>query len=282
METWKERGKYFLKEMKDPYYKGVPGEYAFFLMMSVIPLLIITAQVLAFFSLSMDVFEEFIGEPTFQLKEILAPVLQFGSVKSLGVMSLLSSLWAASKMQFSMIRVNRYAFGLKEKYFGLGRIWAVVSLLLIIISMALSLILLVYGQKLAALLDWYMMKVFHRGFQLDRIFYSMRWIFSVGIFILLSLLLNISSTMGKVPVKRLLPGSIFSALSMLIATGLYSIYIERQSNYNLLYGSMSSLIILLFWFFILGTVFLWGTVVNKSQWEYEKDKARKTGMEKKN
>ena len=69
---------------------------------------------------------------------------------------------------------------------------------------------------------------------------------------------------------------------MLIATGLYSIYIERQSNYNLLYGSMSSLIILLFWFFILGTVFLWGTVVNKSQWEYEKDKARKTGMEKKN
>ena len=118
METWKERGKYFLKEMKDPYYKGVPGEYAFFLMMSVIPLLIITAQVLAFFSLSMDVFEEFIGEPTFQLKEILAPVLQFGSVKSLGVMSLLSTLWAASKMQFSMIRVNRYAFGLKEKYFG--------------------------------------------------------------------------------------------------------------------------------------------------------------------
>lgn len=49
MGTWKERGKYFWKEMKDPYYKGVPGEYAFFLMMSVIPLLIITAQVLAFF-----------------------------------------------------------------------------------------------------------------------------------------------------------------------------------------------------------------------------------------
>ena len=54
--------------------------------------------------------------------------------------------------------------------------------------------------------------------------------------------------------KAILPGSILASVGMLLATWLYSFYISRFANYDVLYGSLGAIIALLFWFTFLGFI----------------------------
>ena len=210
-----------------------------------------------------------------QIKGLLEPILAQRSVsKGFGVIAILGLLWSASKLQTSIIRVNKYAFNLESYNYVYTRSWAIVSSILIVFGTALSLVVLVFGQKLLDLLEFYMMRVFRRNLHLNDFLVNFRWLFGLVLFVLLNTLMYFTSMEGQISAKKLLPGSIFSALGTMIATVFYSIYIGRQNSYDLLYGSMASVIMLLFWFWILGYVIMLGTLVNKSFIVCEADEKR--------
>ena len=47
-----------------------------------------------------------------------------------------------------------------------------------------------------------------------------------------------------------------------MASEIYSFYIEKLSNYSLFYGSISNVIILLLWVYILSYVYVVGMIIN--------------------
>jgi len=62
--------------------------------------------------------------------------------------------------------------------------------------------------------------------------------------------------------KWLLPGSAFAAVVWMVASVLFKVYIRHFSNFGLLYGSLGTLIILMFWFYLSGIVILAGGEIN--------------------
>jgi membrane protein len=68
----------------------------------------------------------------------------------------------------------------------------------------------------------------------------------------------------KLRLRDVLPGSIFAAVGMLLVTIVYSIYSNSPSSYmSALYGSLSSIIVLMFWFYLLSWVMILGMLFNK-------------------
>ena len=62
--------------------------------------------------------------------------------------------------------------------------------------------------------------------------------------------------------KWLLPGSIIASFTWLVTSFLFRLYVDHFSNFGLLYGSLGTLIILMFWFYLSGIVILVGGEIN--------------------
>lgn len=66
----------------------------------------------------------------------------------------------------------------------------------------------------------------------------------------------------RVKFRRILPGSILASVGMLIVTGGFSVYIENIANYDIVYGSLASIVALLFWFYLLSWTLGLGIIFN--------------------
>ena len=58
--------------------------------------------------------------------------------------------------------------------------------------------------------------------------------------------------------------AIFTTISWVIGTEIYSIYVNLFANYNIFYGSISNIVILLLWVYLLSYVFVLGIAMNVS------------------
>ena len=66
----------------------------------------------------------------------------------------------------------------------------------------------------------------------------------------------------EVPTKDNLLGPFFTTVLWIIGTEIYSIYVKYFSNYNLFYGSISNIIILMIWVNYLAYVFVLGMAIS--------------------
>jgi membrane protein len=62
--------------------------------------------------------------------------------------------------------------------------------------------------------------------------------------------------------KFITPGSIVGTACWLAATWGFSTYVSHFGNYNITYGSIGGVIILMTWFYITGFIFLMGGEIN--------------------
>jgi len=69
---------------------------------------------------------------------------------------------------------------------------------------------------------------------------------------------------NKVSIKSIKYSSIFTTFIWIIGTQIYSIYVKFFSNYNLFYGSISNIIILMVWVYFLAYVFVLGMALSAS------------------
>ena len=67
----------------------------------------------------------------------------------------------------------------------------------------------------------------------------------------------------RVPYRAVVPGSIFASIGLMAVTWAYSIYTSVSSGYDILYGSFSNFVALMFWFYLLSWVLFLGVILNK-------------------
>ena len=106
---------------------------------------------------------------------------------------------------------------------------------------------------------------------LDTISMQTYWLFLIikypFAFILIYWMIKMLYTLAptkKIPSSSVSKGSIFTTISWLMVTYGYSIYITHFSNYDLFYGSLSSIIMMMFWVYILSTILVIGIAINRN------------------
>ena len=250
------------KQMQDPYYQGVAAQVAFFFMLSIVPTLILLSQLLGLLNISLDTINEYIDiEITPEIITSLQSVIRFESQTSTNIMLVLAAIWAASRLQFTLLRVANYTLsdGRDTGLFFRDRIRSLVTLILTILIIVVMIIVLVYGQLVIKFLADRLLI----GKELDSAWTYLRWPVAGGLYLLL-----ISFNYYVLPYNRgkfssVIPGSIFCAVGMLIVTMIYSYYTAHAVNNNILYGSMASFAALMIWFYFISWVMILGIFFNK-------------------
>ena len=83
----------------------------------------------------------------------------------------------------------------------------------------------------------------------------------------------------KVKGKYVNRGALFTTISWLIVTVVFSYYINNIARYNLVYGNLANIVILLFWFYILAYIFVIGLYLNRIKTEAGIEKTNKIKLD---
>lgn len=260
-----------LQQFEDPYYQGVAAQLAFFLFLSVLPMFILLSQLMGLFSLSLDELQQWAsinitGEGMEALSEMLTH-------KPSGVNSFflaVIALWAASRAQFAMIRITNYTHSDGEST-GEGyvkdRIRSMKTILITLFTIVFSLVVLVYGPIILQLVFGPVV-----GSEIaSAAWVALRWPLAAALYFLMISYNYYVLPSKKVPFRDIVPGSIMASLGFLAVTYFYNLYTTVSSNYDILYGSFSNIVILLFWFWFMSWVMCLGIMLNRVWWATRKE-----------
>lgn len=75
-------------------------------------------------------------------------------------------------------------------------------------------------------------------------------------------------------------GALFTTVGWILITRIYAIYLNNINTYNIFYGSLANVVIVLFWFYLLSYVFTMGMALNASSYfDYLQEKKKEEEKE---
>lgn len=247
------------RQFDDPYYTGFAAQIAYFFFMASMPTLIVLSQVLGVFDVSLDFIKVWVeNHLSSNMNSFIMGLFSATSVQFTNVVMTIVALWSASGLEFSLGRLESHVLtnGSYRFEFWSERFKAIPTAIISIAAIAFSLIIYVYGENIIE-------KIFKFNY-LAKFLVALRLPIAAGLFFLMILMNYYILPRIKVPVESLLPGAIFAWIGIMIVTGVYSQYIERTVNYNILYGAFANIVALMLWFYLISWVLCIGMMFNKA------------------
>ncbi len=251
------------KTLKDPFFDGLAEEYAFAFILSVVPLVLVTAQIAALFSISRELPDAVTVSPVYQA---LVSIIEDASTGTLGILAFAMVLWGSSRLHLVVIRTSEYVFDLPKEDAIHGRIYALLTSMLISFAITFGFFFMGILGELLKLIPQPQGMIFD---VLTSLVYAFRWLVTGALFFVLVLLHAYGGTRFRVPIRRLVPGAVFTAFFAVVVSLLYSQYLTYFAPANPIYGSFSSIMLLLIWFQLLGRVFVLGMILNRVLYKRE-------------
>ncbi len=250
------------KQMQDPYYQGFAAQMSFYIMLSIVPTFIVLSSLLGLLDVSMDIINGWIGKYVApSMAETLQGLLKYRSATTSNVVMIIMALWAASRAQFSMMRIANYTYsgGRTTGNCFRERFRSIRTMAMTMFTLAFVIIIPVYGEMILKLVFGKIIE----GSMIDSLWTFLRWPLAGALYFLM-----VSYNYYVLPIERMsfreiVPGSIFGAVGMLVVTIVYSNYASYTVNYDIIYGSLASIVALLMWFYFLSWVLCLGILFNK-------------------
>lgn len=257
----------FQKEMNNKNISSFAASMAFFLFLSLVPMMILVCAILPYTSLTEQNLVNLITEFTVDaLDPLVSNVIADVYDKSVGILSIaaITTLWSASKGILALIRgLNEVNEVEEQRNYLILRTLASFYTFIMIIILILSLAINVFGN---VFLDIILAKVPETRIVLD-FFMHFRFL---AVWLVLTLLFTTIYT--YVPNKRLkfkmqLPGAAFSAVVWSLFSYFFSLYVEHTDSFST-YGSLSIIVIVMLWLYFSMYILLIGAQLN---WFFEPD-----------
>jgi len=255
--------KEFMERIKEDHVSAYAAQAAFFLILSAFPFAILILTFTRFLPVTqsdfMLVIQELLPDEMEKwVMEILQELMD-NSGNTLMSFSIIIALWSAARGILSISNGLNSVFRTEESrnYFLLRSI-ATLHTLIVAVALVILLVVFVFGNSLYQV-------VLNRFSFLNNI---VTLILSVRVAVGFVLLFFMFITMykglpnHKLSLKQATPGALFSALSWMIVSFGFSVYVNHFSNYSKIYGSLAGIAIAMVWVYMMMNLVLWGGELN--------------------
>ena len=250
----------------------LPGQLAFFFVLAIVP----TITLLSYFASSLNMSTSFVYNfLTKTLNPNIASLVSNSlSNSELGLrfyLSLLLGYYLASNGAASMIVTSNAIYGIKDSGFFKRRIKAFIMTVFLIILFLFMLTVPMFGQKIVELIKY----VNLNPNITETIINVFRWLKGPFSWIIIFIFIKLIFTMApdkKVPSKNVNIGALFTTVLWILVTYIYSLYINNLAYYDVFYGGLANLVILMVWFYLLSLIFTIGLALNYREEEIELEK----------
>ncbi len=257
-----------------PEMRVLPGQLAFFFVLSVVPIVTLITYAASFLHLPMDFISNFIGKAfSYDVAKLIAPMIQVTNIDFQFFLTLLVGYYIASNGAASMIICSNTIYGIPDRDFLHRRIKAIIMTFLIVFLFIFILVVPVFGQNIIEMIEYVNMndtitKTIHFAFNLLK--GPIAWFI---IFCFIKILYTMAPD-RNIDSSYVNYGAIFTTAMWVLVTALYSYYINHFANYAVFYGGLANIVMLMLWVYFLAYVFVIGMALNYKE---EIIKLEKTG-----
>ena len=248
--------------------KILPGQVAFFLLISLIPSITLFGVICSIFSISTtDIFNMFANVLPKSTFEMLEPFIN----QTLSGHSILIYFFIgfvlASNGPHSMVLTSNILYGIEQKSYLEHRIKAFLLTIILMFIFAFTLVVLAFGNIIVKMI--FELEILNNVSDIFyHLFVYLKWPVA---FLLLFIGLKLIYTMTpdkKILSKTTTKGSLFTTIGWLFVTAIYSYYANNIAHYDLFYGSLSNVAILMMWIYILSYIFVIGIIINANSYKF--------------
>lgn len=254
----------FSHKLRDDFVSAFSAQAAFFIFISFFPFAMFLLSLLRFLPFTeSDVMEvcRTIFPSALQSSTITVVSELYDKASSSAILSvtILATLWTSSKGILSIIRgMNGVYSNTETRGYLRIRLKATFYTFLFAVLLVILLVIFVFGNQLYL---WIVKRVpLLADFAL--LIISIRAIVGLCILILFFLLLYVAVPNRKTKLVRELPGAILCAIGWMTFSYLFSFYIDNMSNISYTYGSLTAIVLCMFWLYACMYMMFIGAEVN--------------------
>lgn len=260
---------------RKPVMSVLPGQLAFFFVLSIPPLISLVGIIGSMLSVSTQSFIAFITDSfPASTSSLIIPIIT-GKGLDIGiVLFIVGALIMVSNGTNAVIVTSNALYNSDECSNIKRRIKALFLVIILIILLAFILVVPAFGDLIMSSLN--NINYFNSIFDELMFFYN---IIKLPIsFVFIYFIIKVIYTIApdkNIKSRDVTYGAIFTATFWIIATKVYSYYITNFATYDLFYGSIASLIILLLWIYLLSYIFVLGMALNAGTHSLELNKKKR-------
>ena len=252
----------FTNELNEKHVSAYAAKTAYVIMLSLIPCMMLLFTLIQFTSLhKSDVLSLFVDVFPSSIDPLVISIVDeiYGKSSTVISISAIVVLWTAGKGVTAIIQGLNSVFDVKEtRNYLMLRAYGAFYTILIILAILLLLILVVFGNKIQALL---VVKIPLVGNITGAILRN-RYVITVLFLALLFAVIYHFMPNTKMQFKFQLPGAAFTAIAWSLFSFAFSVYVDYFSNMSNMYGSLTTLIIVMLWLYMCMYIMLIGAEIN--------------------
>ena len=240
----------------------LPGQLAFSFVTTIIPIVALIAVLASAFSISLSSITEFISDNFPKaVSDLLLPLINGRGFDLSVLLFLIAAVWLASTGAYSIITAADVIYNVKEVGQIKKRVKSITMTIFLVFLILFMILIPAFGDLIFNFIA--SLKIFKTvSNEILIIYYLLKYPLSfIFIYITIKIIYTIAPS-KDIKSKSVTGGSLFTTVMWMIATQIYSFYVGNIVHYDIFYGSISNIIILFIWMYMLAYIFTIGLVVN--------------------
>lgn len=246
----------------------LPGQLAFFVILSLVPIITLIGYGAGFFGISVDSIIDIL-EANFSkdIIKMIVPIISGDQIDLKLLIMFCTMFYIASNGADSVIIASNQIYGIKQSSWIKRRIKAILLTFVIVTLIMFVLLVPAFGSKIIDAVDYFNIKSTLANV-LEILQGPISWLI---MFTFIKVIYTISPD-KPVPTSGVNFGAIVTTIGWIITTYIYSYWINNFNNfdrYDIFYAGLSNIAVLMLWMYFLSYIFVVGMSLNHRALEAE-------------
>ena len=254
----------FFQRINEDHVGEYAAKCAYFTFLSFIPFVLLLLSLIKYMNIDRSTLEYILEAflPTVT-KNGVVDIIQEMYSKSFQMISIsaIFTLWSAANSFYALTLGLSSVYRSENKNnFILLRIKGVVGTIIIIVTIIMVLILLVFGNRISLTVE----ENFPNFSEIINFILSIRSLLVIiSLFIIFVLMYRFVPDHQKgSSLKSQIPGATFASIGWFVLSYFFSIYIDIFTNFSVIYGSLTTIILIMMWLYAIIYMILIGAEIN--------------------
>lgn len=261
--------KKIIELIKKPELRILPGQLAYFLFLSLMPLIALIGTIFSMFSIPISTIRQTLsGTIPDVVADIIATTIggQGFSINFNMAVFLVVAFVLASNGAHSMIITSNEIYKIKPDNEIKRRLKAIYMTFILTMLFFFLLVIPIFGDAIFVVLKEVVSKNVPIDF-IHNVYQLIEYPLIIAILYYNIKTIYIIAPDEKIESVTTTNGALFTTAGWILATEIYSYYISHYANYNRFYGSISNVVVLLLWIYILSYIFVLGMIINAGRFK---------------
>lgn len=269
MKRWLEKIVEFIRGTSDEHMSAFAGQTAFFIFLSIFPIaniLLSLTKVLPYTEAQLiDIIKRVIPyDFEVYMIDIIDDIYSNNS-NSLTVISIILGFWSGAKGIMAIRNGLNEAYRSREQrnYFisrGISTLYTIIFVIFLVILMVFNL----FGTQISE----YVIRFFPEFINVTGLIYGVRYTGSFIILLILMWLMYWFIPNRKLKFRNQFWGAMFASLSWVAVSKLFAIYIDYIVSKSYMYGSLTTVIMILLWLYSISNIIFMGAQINEFLYQH--------------